>query len=110
MEKQWCYWKKNYGTIEKLWYYGKKLWYMNYTEIYELQFTKENLLEYQKTKKIWFIMKKKYGYIPKHLNFFNKGRSDLQFSVMFTLDDIFHIVLRVKGVLDSDTDEKSIDS
>ena len=59
----------------------KKLWYMNYTEIYELQLTKENLLEYQKTKKIWFIMKKKYRYILKQLNFFNKGRSELAIQI-----------------------------
>ena len=48
-------WKKTMVLWTKLWYYRKKLWY--YTENYGTSiYERKNMVNYQKTKKLLFIM------------------------------------------------------
>ena len=52
---------ENYGTVEKLWHYGQN--YGTIPRTIEFQFTKEkHMVDYQK---LWFIVEKNYGNIPK---------------------------------------------
>ena len=57
---------KNYGTMEKLWYYGKKL--LDYTDNYgNLIYKHKNLENYKKLRNSDLYWEKNYGNIPKQL-------------------------------------------